>query len=169
MAMADGVVGRGVLLDNPRLRGVEYLENHDVIRRADLEAAESAAGVEVGTGDILLVSWGRDARRRARDGAFDGMGGMHPDCLPFIHEREVAVLGSDGISDPMPGVGIDQWPFPVHQIGITGIGLHLIDNMALEPLSIRCAEAGRWEFLFTMAPLRIERGTGCPINPVAVL
>jgi kynurenine formamidase len=169
MAMADGVVGRGVLLDIPRLRGVAYLENQDVIRRADLEAAESEAGIEVGTGDILLVSWGRDARRRARDGAFDGMGGLHPDCLPYLHEREIAVLGSDGISDPMPGVGIDNWPFPVHQIGITAIGLHLIDNMALEPLAIRCAEAGRWEFLFTMAPLRIERGTGCPINPVAVL
>ena len=40
------------------------------------------------------------------------------------------MLGSDGISDPMPGLGIPNWPFPVHQIGITGMGLHLIDNMA---------------------------------------
>jgi kynurenine formamidase len=169
MSMADGVVGRGVLLDIPRLRGVDFIENADVIRRAELEAAEEAAGIRVGTGDILLVSWGRDARRDARNGAFDGMAGMHPDCLPFLHEREVAVLGSDGISDPMPGVGIVNWPFPVHQIGITAIGLHLIDNMALGDLAARCAAAGRWEFLFSMAPLRIERGTGCPINPVAVL
>jgi len=41
--------------------------------------------------------------------------------------------------------------------------------MALARLAERCAGTGRWEFLFTMAPLRIARGTGCPVNPVAVL
>jgi kynurenine formamidase len=86
-----------------------------------------------------------------------------------LQERQVAVLGSDGISDPMPFVGTPQWPFPVHQIGITAMGLHLIDNVALATLGQRCAAAGRWEFLFTMSPLRIAKGTGCPVNPVAVL
>jgi len=81
----------------------------------------------------------------------------------------VAVLGSDGISDPMPFVGTPDWPFPVHQIGITAMGLHLIDNVALAALAGRCAAAGRWEFLFAMSPLRIVKGTGCPVNPVAVL
>jgi kynurenine formamidase len=169
MSMIDGVVGRGVLLDIPRLRAVDFIESDDVVHRAELDAAEAAAGLRVGTGDILLVACGRDARRRARHGAFDGLGGLHPDCLPWLHEREVAVLGSDGISDPMPGLGIENWPFPIHQIGITAIGLHLIDNMALARLAERCANAGRWEFLFSMAPLRIRRATGCPVNPVAVL
>jgi kynurenine formamidase len=173
MSMADGVVGRGVLLDIPRTRGVEFLENDDLVRRADLEAAEAAAQVRAGAGDIVLVAWGRDPRRRARrassGGAFDGMSGLHPDCLEWLHEREISVLGSDGISDPMPGPAIPNWPFPIHQIGITAIGLHLIDNMALATLGDRCAQSGRFEFLFSMAPLRIERATGCPVNPVAVL
>ena len=69
----------------------------------------------------------------------------------------------------MPFVGTPDWPFPVHQIGITAIGLHLIDNMAVARLGARCQAARRWEFLFSMAPLRIARGTGCPVNPVAVL
>ena len=125
--------------------------------------------MRVGPGDILLVAWGRDARRTARNGAFDGMSGLHPECLAWLQEREVAVLGSDGISDPMPFVGTPDWPFPIHQVGITAMGLHLIDNVALADLAEHCAVAGRWEFLFTMAPLRIERGTGCPVNPVAVL
>ena len=81
----------------------------------------------------------------------------------------MAVLGSDGISDPMPFVGTDRWPFPVHQIGITAMGLHLIDNMRLAPLAQRCAASERWGFLFAMSPLRISGGTGCPVNPVAVL
>jgi kynurenine formamidase len=167
LSMADGVVGRGVLLDVARARGTEFLEAGQVVTVDDLEAAEVAQGVRVSAGDVLLVGWGRDARR-ARMG-FDGFSGLHAECLPWLHERAVAVLGSDGISDPMPFVGTPQWPFPVHQIGITAIGLHLVDNMVLAPLSARCAATGRWEFLFTMGPLRIVRGTGSPVNPVAVL
>jgi kynurenine formamidase len=168
MSMADGVVGRGVLLDVPRALGVEFFDAGEVVTLAELRAAEAGTGTEVRPGDVLLVRWGREPRRRAKQG-FDGFSGLHPDCLPWLHEREIAVLGSDGISDPMPFVGTPEWPFPVHQIGITAMGLVLIDNMALERLAQSCAEEGRWEFLFTMAPLRIPRGTGCPVNPVAVL
>lgn len=168
MTMAEGVVGRGVLLDIPRALGIDFLDQGHAVTVADLEAAEGAGNVRVGSGDILLVLWGREARTRTKK-AFDGFAGLHPECLPWLHRREVAVLGSDGISDPMPFLDIPNWPFPVHQIGITAMGLHLIDNMALTALAGACAAAGRWEFLFTMAPLRIPKATGCPVNPVAVL
>jgi kynurenine formamidase len=168
MSMADGVVGRGVLLDVPRALGTAFLDHGELVTVADIEAAEAAGDVRVGPGDIVLVAWGRDARREAK-GSFDGMSGLHPECLPWLHERDVAMLGSDGISDPMPFLGIADWPFPVHQIGITAMGLHLVDNMALGALAELCSSRGRWSFLFTMAPLRIPRGTGCPVNPVAVL
>jgi kynurenine formamidase len=168
LTLADGVVGRGVLLDVPRVLGCDYLDTGQVVTVDDLMATESAQGVRVRTGDIVLVAWGREARREAT-GGFDGFSGLHADCLPWLAEREVAVLGSDGISDPMPFVGTPDWPFPIHQIGIVAMGLHLIDNLRLAPLANRCAELGRWEFLFTMAPLRIPKGTGCPVNPVAVL
>jgi len=173
MALAAGLVGRGVLLDIALLAGVEYLRHDRMVTVADLEAAEAAAGIRVGSGDILMIGTGRDALRQARGGVLnpgaDGMAGLHPECLPWIHERQVAVLGSDGISDPMPGLGIPLWPFPVHQIGITGIGLHLIDNLALGDLARQCRTLGRWAFLLSLAPLRIEGGTGCPVNPIAVL
>ncbi len=165
MSMADGVVGRGVLLDVPRALGCDYLDAGELVTVADLEAAQSAEGTVVGSGDVLLVRWGRQARRAAAP----GFSGLHAECLPWLHAREVAVLGSDGISDPMPFAGTPGWPFPVHQIGITAMGLHLIDNMALDRLAAACADEGRWEFLFTMAPLRLERATGCPVNPIAVL
>ena len=97
------------------------------------------------------------------------MAGLHPSCLPWLQDRCIALLGSDGISDPMPGLGIPEWPFPLHQIGITAMGLHLIDNMDLRALSSACAEDRRWEFLLSLAPLRIAGGTGCPVNPLAVL
>ena len=51
---ANGVVGRGVLLDIPRLRGVPYLEPGEAVTRAELEAAEKVQGVRVGQGEQLL-------------------------------------------------------------------------------------------------------------------
>jgi kynurenine formamidase len=172
MALADGLVGRGVLLDIAAARHVPYLERGDMVSLADLEAAEVAEGVQVGQGDVLMVGTGRDLRR-AQAGPLnpgvDGMVGLHPECLPWLHERSIAVLGSDGISDGMPGLGVPGWPFPIHQIGITAIGLHLIDNMDLGALGEQCAALARWAFLFALAPLRIEGGTGCPVNPIAVL
>lgn len=167
-AMTDGVVGRGVLLDIPLALGCDFLDSGQVVTVADLVTAEKTEGVHVATGDILLISWGRAARRVARK-AFDGFSGLHPDCLPWLQERQVSVLGSDGISDPMPFVGTPEWPFPIHQIGITAMGLHLIDNMSLHCLGERCAALRRWEFMFAMGPLRIIKGTGSPVNPIAVL
>jgi len=57
---------------------------------------------------------------------------------------------------------------PVHQIGIAGLGLHLLDNLELRGLRDACAQHSRWEFLFVVSPLRVEGGTGSPVNPIAV-
>ena len=172
LSLADGLVGRGVLLDLAAAAGVAHLPANTAITPAQLEVAEAAQGVRVEPGDVLLVGTGRCAWRAARGGALDpadGMAGLHADCLAWIREREVATLGCDGISDPMPGLGIPNWPFPVHQIGITSMGLHLIDNMALGELAAACAERGRYAFLFAMSAIRVPGGTGCPVNPIAVL
>lgn len=172
MTLADGVVGRGVLLDLVAAQGGSPLADNAVITRAELEAAEDALGVAVGTGDIVCIATGRDARRAAGGGALDprsGMAGIHADCLPWLAEREISVLGSDGISDPMPGLGVSNWAFPVHQIGIVGLGLPLIDNLHLGRIATCCADVGRYEFLFTLGTLRVVGGTGCPANPIAVL
>ena len=120
----------------------------------------------------MIVSTGRDARRRRSSGALDpfqqGLAGLHAECLPWLHDREISALGSDGISDPMPGLGIEGWPFPIHQIGIVGIGLHLLDNLDLAAATAACRERERFELLLTVAPIRIPKATGCPVNPIAV-
>jgi kynurenine formamidase len=172
LSFADGIVGRGVLLDLAATRGVESLSAGTPITPEELDATEERQGVRVGTGDILLVNAGRCALRARNGGPLnpaDGMAGLHADCLPWLKEREISLLGSDGISDPMPGLGIPNWPFPVHQIGITGMGLHLIDNMALAALASACADRTRWSFLFSMGSIRVPGGTGCPVNPIALL
>ena len=165
-----GIVSRGVLLDIPRLRGVEWLEPGVQIGPDELDAAELEQGVSVGEGDILLVATGRDVRR-AKHGAWnpmDGIAGLGAACVPWLHERRIAVLGSDGISDAIPSTEIEEWPVPIHQCCLVAMGVHLLDNLKLSDLSATCADQLRWEFLFTVAPLVIEGGTGCPVNPVAV-
>ena len=170
MAAKDGIAGRGVLLDIPAQKGVEWLELGYAIEVADLEAAEKAQSVRVGEGDVLLVSTGRHVRRE-RHGPWDfreGLAGLHAECLPWLHERRIAVLGCDGISDALPGPGVPGWPVPIHQCGIAGIGLHLLDNLDLRGLAVACARRRRWEFFYALAPLRVAKGTGSPINPLAI-
>jgi kynurenine formamidase len=172
MCAKDGIVSRGVLLDIPRTQGLEWIEPQTAITIADLEAAEAAQGVRVTEGDILLVATGRDARR-AKLGPWDpisvGLAGLHPECVAWLRERDVAVLGGDGVHDVLPSSGIDQWPMPVHQCGLVALGLHLLDNLRLDSLADACASNERWSFQFTVAPLRVERGTGSPVNPIALL
>jgi kynurenine formamidase len=165
----QGIVSRGVLLDIPALRGLDWLEPGDPIHPADLDAAAERQGVQVDEGDILLVRTGRH-RRNARIGpsnAREAAAGLHASCLTWLHEKRIAVLGCDGVSDVLPsrveGVGL-----PIHFVAIPGIGLHLIDNAQLDDLADACAERRRWAFLLTLAPLRLMRGTASPINPIAV-
>jgi kynurenine formamidase len=165
----DGLVGRGVLLDVPRVRGVAWVEPGEHVFREDLEAAERTQGVEVGPGDILLIRLGH-TRRLAELGPWDtrqAKAGLHPTVASFLADRRVAALGSDGNSDTAPstteGVG-----FPIHVLALNAMGVHLLDYLRLEEAASHCEAARRWEFLFAAAPLRIVGGTGSPINPTAV-
>jgi kynurenine formamidase len=169
-AAGDGIVGRGVLLDIPRLRGVDWLEPGEAITPDDLGRACAAEGITPGSGDIVLISTGRDARRD-RHGPWDpdavGLAGLDAECVPWLAERDPAVLGSDGVSDVLPA-NPHRWPMPVHMCLLVGMGVHLLDNLKLDRLAEACAAEGRWEFLFAVGPLQIGGGTGSPVNPVAV-
>jgi kynurenine formamidase len=170
-AAFDGVVGRGVLLDIPRLRGVEWLEPGESIAPDELDAACAAQGVTVETGDILLVSKGRDARRAAH-GPWEpntvGIAGLDPECIPWLAARDLALLGSDGVSDVLPA-NHHRWPMPLHMCLLVGMGVHLLDNLRLDRLAAACADRQRWVFPFVVSPLQIAGGTGSPVNPVAIL
>jgi len=172
MCARDGISSRGVLLDVPRALGVEWLEPRAMVTVDQLERAEQMQGVRVEEGDVLLVATGRDARR-AIHGSWSpwevGLAGLHVECVPWLHERGVAVLGGDGVSDPLPGAGIPGWPMPVHQCGLVAMGLHLLDNLRLDRLAEACARHARWAFQITVAPLRIDKATGSPVNPIAIL
>jgi kynurenine formamidase len=167
---SEGVISRGVLLDIPKIKKAQWLEPGDRIFPEDLEAAEKDHRVRVEEGDVLLIRTGRD-RRRKEKGAWDalkeGLAGLDASCLPWLHERRVAVLGSDGASDVMPS-GYKEFVMPIHTCALVMFGVHLIDNADLEALAATCARRNRYEFQFAMAPLILRRGTASPVNPLAL-
>jgi kynurenine formamidase len=168
--LKDGLVGRGVLLDVPRLRGVPWLEPGEHVFTDDLEDAERDQGLSVAEGDILLIRTGH-ARRHLELGPWDtssAMAGLHPTVARFLAERRVTALGSDSNSDTAPSTteGID---FPIHALTLNAMGVHLLDYLQFEDLVAACERERRWEFLFAGSPLRVVGGTGSPLNPIAIL
>jgi kynurenine formamidase len=160
-----GILTRGVLMDIAKLKGVDYLEPGTPIYPEDLDAWEKQAGVKVTAGDALFIRTGRWARR-AEKGPSRTYPGLHASCAKWLHDRGVALLGSDAAQDvspsQVPGVGL-----PIHELALVAMGIHLFDNCDLEELAKQAAQRKRWVFLLTASPLAVAGGTGSPINPIA--
>jgi kynurenine formamidase len=172
-AFADGVTTRGVLVDIPALRGQDWLRPNEPVRPDELDAALARQGVDVVPGDALVVYVGRRARRSelGATAEFDGrpiMCGLAPETLDWLRAKDVSLLVSDGGNDVLPA---HEGPiaFPIHVGTLVFLGLPLIDNAELQELAQACRERGRFAFQLVVAPLRVEGGTGSPVNPIAVL
>jgi len=166
--MGPGYVTRGVLVDMPLLRGVEWLEPTTPVFVSDLEEWESYAGVRIGPGDALLVRTGRWAKRESEGPWAHHLGGsgLHASVLPWLHERGVALLVGDALNDVKPS-GVEGFDWPIHQIGLVNMGLPLVDNGYMEDAARVAAELGRWEFMVSWQILPIPGGTGTPFNALA--
>jgi kynurenine formamidase len=167
LAGKDGVVTRGVLLDVAASRNVGWLTVDEGVWPEDLDAAERLAGTRVSRGDAVFVRVGLGAREAAEGPEDpDRRAGLMAECMPWLHDREVAVYAGDCI-ERIPPV-YESLPGPLHQIGLVAMGLSLLDNIELEELTGTCRELGRSEFLVAYAPLRIPGGTGSPVNPLCI-
>lgn len=167
-----GVVGRGVLLDLPRFRGVKWLEPGEAVTRAELEACEKAEGVHIGEGDIFVYRTGHH-RRRLELGAWDngpdgeGKAGLHVDTIPWMHERGIAAFLPDGDGEAVPSC-VEGMIYPIHPLQIVAMGMLTADSLQFEDLARACEEEGRFDFMVVGLPLRLPGGTGSPWNPIAI-
>jgi kynurenine formamidase len=168
-AGVNGVFTRGVLIDMPRFLGVDFLQPGAAITIADLEAWEKKTGVTVAAGDVVLIRTGRWAKIK-QDGQWNFLAqaaGMHASVAQWLKDRDVAVIGCDGVSDVMPS-GVEGLVNPLHELVLVGLGMPILDNLDLEAVAQAAAERGRNTFLYVGAPLRVPGGTGSPLNPLAV-
>ena len=163
-----GIMTRGVLVDIPLMKGVPYLAPGTPVTVADLEAWEKFAGVKIRSGDALFLRTGRWARRSEKGpwNVAANAAGFHASVLPWLKQRDVALLGNDGVTDVQPS-GIEGSPRPIHQVAIVAMGLPLVDVMDLVAVAKEAASRKRWTFLLTAAPVPVQGGTGFPLNPVA--
>jgi len=171
-AQRNGIVTRGVLFDATLLPGKAgpqgWLEPGTAIHREDLEALEKIEHVKVGPGDVILLHTGR-WKRRAALGAWnpmDGYAGYHADVAYFMKERGVAFIGGDAYNDVGPS-GVTGVRLPLHSLSLVALGTSIFDNLDFGEAADTAKRLNRWEFLFTAAPLRIVKGTGSPLNPLA--
>jgi len=166
----EGIVTRGVLADIPRLRGAAFADEDSPIHGWDLEDALKSQGVVMRPGDALCAYGGREAWQAAEKGRRYGSGGqrakspgLHASCLEFIRDHDIAVLAWDMMDYAPSGY---RMLVPVHG-AIFAYGVALVDNALLAPLAAACAEEKRWEFMLSVAPLKLAGGTGAPVNPLA--
>jgi kynurenine formamidase len=163
-----GFVGRGVLLDFPRLHGVEWLEGGHGIGPDEIEAAERAQGVTVEAGDALLfrTGWRKKALIEGWDEFLPTEPGLTPECAAWLHDREVAAVASDNHGVEVLPVASGE--YPLHAVLIRDMGMPMGELFELDALAEDCVRDGRWRFLLSAPPLRVPGAVGSPVSPIAI-
>jgi kynurenine formamidase len=162
------VVCRGVLLDVAGLQDADVLPGGYGITEDDLAAAAEKAGVEVRSGDVVLVrsGWSRNFDdAEAFLGHESGVPGPTEEAARWLAERGVRATGAETIAYEQIKPEVGHALLPVHRLLLVEYGVHIIEVMNLSEI----AAAGVHEFVFVLAPLKIVGGTGSPVRPLAVV
>src|SRR5262249_3061846 len=158
MALKDGIFTRAVLFDATLLPGKApkgWLEPGTAVHYDDLEALEKIERVKVTDGDVILLHTGR-WKRRAEVGPWktsEGVGGYHGAVAFLLKERGVSFIGADEWNDVPPTPLPQPVGLPIHKLALVALGVDIFDNLDLERVSETAKRLGRYEFLFTAAPL----------------
>jgi Putative cyclase len=193
-----GIVGRGVLADVGRWResvGRPIVHDRsDPVTPAELVACLTAQGTEVREGDVLLIrfgwiSWyleqGAAVRSRISDRTQMRTTGLHPseETVRTLWNLHVAAVAGDNPAVEVwpPGfllteedrAAIAADPRRIHEsfahtMLLPMLGLPLGEMFFLDELAADCAADGRYEFLFTSAPINLPRGVASPPNALAI-
>jgi len=168
----DKMVGRGVLLDVARFKGVDSLEDGHAITGADLDACADAQNVAIGRGDFVIVRTGHQERCLAA-GDWRGYAGGDAPGLAFetahwIREKDIAAICTDTWGCEVRPNETDEANQPWHWVVIPAIGISMGEIFYVKELAADCAADGVYDFFFVAPPLHLPGGCGSPINPQAI-
>jgi kynurenine formamidase len=162
-------VSRGVLLDIARLLGKDWLEPDDAVGTEHLDAAARAAGVELGSGDILLLRTGLMAswKQEGSWARFWGpQAGLDPTTIPWFHDHEVAAIAADNAAvEHLHGAPPE---IRFHMAALRDLGMCLGELWYLEELATDCAADGIYECMLVAPALPVTGAVGSPVNPIAL-
>jgi kynurenine formamidase len=168
----DRMVGRGVLLDVARHKGVEALADGEAITNRDLDETAAAQGVEIRRGDFVIVRTGQQEACLKR-GAWGGYAGGDAPGLAFetcywIHDKEIAAICADTWGCEVRPNETPEVNQPWHWVVIPAIGVTMGEIFYVKELAEDCAADRVYEFLFCGPPLNLPGGCGSVINPQAI-
>ncbi len=164
-----GFATRGWLVDVPAQRGQRFLTPGDPVVPEDLVRFNGL----VEPGDAVVIRTGRFAAPLVAPDAAEALdnhgnwSGLHVDCIDTIAAWDAATVATDGPGDNFPST-TEHCSVPIHVLTEVYLGLPLIHHLDLEALAQKLRPRSAPSFLLTVAPLKIERGTGSPVNPIAV-
>jgi kynurenine formamidase len=168
----DKMVGRGVLLDVARFKGVSSLEDGYGVTIDDLNACAAAQKVEVRKGDFVIVRTGHQERCLAKKDWSGYAGGNAPgfafETCYWLREKDVAAICSDTWGCEVRPNETNEANQPWHWVVIPVLGISMGEIFYLKELAEDCAEDGIYEFFFSAPPLHLPGGAGSPINPQAI-
>ena len=167
-----GVVGRGVLLDIARYRGVDHLERNEHVTLEELLACADEQGVEIEDSDVPLIRTGWIERFYAGDREpvleYDEPGITYTEELvEWFHDTEIPAFVTDTLASEQTysEMGLR---LPLHATLIRDQGVLFTEIALLDELAADCADDGKYDFLYTCSPLKIVGATGSPVNPIAI-
>jgi kynurenine formamidase len=156
------IIARGVLLDIPRLKGVEVLRKGYPISKKDIQETMGLEGIKVERGDVVLIrtGWARYWDEPDLFNNQEGIPGITLAAAQFLANEGIRLTGSDtGLYEVSPTKSLE-----VHVFLLADKGIQIMEMLNLEGL----ARAGVYRFVFIVIPLRITGGTGSPIRPIAI-
>jgi kynurenine formamidase len=172
---ARGIVGRGVLLDVARFKGVSHLSQGQVVTLADLLATAAAQGVTIEPHDLLLVRTGwlghfeEGESNRADEDGFSEPGLQYDeDLVDWFFEREIPLLATDGFTNECWIDLNHEKTMELHISLMSELGILFSELNVLDELAADCASDGQFDFLYAASPLMIYEATAGPLNPVAI-
>jgi kynurenine formamidase len=169
-----GIVVRGVLIDMARHRGKAYLEKGETFDHRDLEAAAAAQGVTLDPRSILVIRTGfieyfyTVPVSEFYDGFNEPGLTYSRELVEWFRDMEIPNLVTDTIANEVTYEPKTGCALPLHCALMRNLGVTFTEICRLDKLAEDCAADGQWDFLYTAAPLKVVKGTGSPVNPVAI-
>jgi kynurenine formamidase len=160
------LIGRGVLLDMAKHKGVPAMAAGDIVAAEDLPAAAKAQGVTFKEGDIILIHTGwTDAKLASDPKAWvSGEPGLDNAAAVYLAGLNPIAVGADtwGVEAVPPKQG--DKIFYGHVTLLKENGIYILETMNTGPLVAQ----GVNEFLFVLGQARIQGAVQMIINPVAL-
>jgi kynurenine formamidase len=171
-----GVVGRGLLLDVARYKGVKHLQANEGITLDDLLKTAEQQKSPIEKHDILLIhtGWlkrfydeGSEAFFPNKSMSEPGLS-YSPELITWFHEMEIPSFGTDTVGSEQTMHPESGAMIPLHAALLRNLGVVFNEIDWLYDLAEDCAKDGQYSFLFVGAPLKVVGGAGSPVNPTVI-